>query len=225
MATKELSQKEKVFVEEYIRNWNGAAAAREAGYSARSAREIAYDLLTKPHIISRIKERLETMRMETNEIYARLSAQAQADISEFVEFADEPILDKDGNHVGDRQVLHVKPETFGRFGFLIRSISPIPGGGFRIELHNSQTALELLGKTYKLFKDEVVITTEDFQQLLQYLPDDYLRRVGDNGEEAGKVIQEWIVGTVIPLVSVIPPDVLARIAKGDKIKRVNVQWS
>ena len=224
MATK-LSPKEIVFVEGYIRNWNGAAAAREAGYSARSAREIAYDLLAKPHIIARIKERLETMRMETNEIYARLTSQAQADISEFVEFADEPIMDRKGNHVGDKQVVRVKPDTFDKFGFLIKSISPVPGGGFRVELHNSQTALELLGKTYKLFKDEVVITTDDFQQLLEYLPDDLLARVGDNGEEAGKVIQEWIVGTVLPLVSSLSPDVLEKIARGDKIKRVNIQWA
>jgi hypothetical protein len=75
------------------------------------------------------------------------------DLSEIVEFYDVPILDKEGNHVGDRQSVRVKPEAFERFGYLIKSISPTASGDFKVELYSAQTALELMGKTYSLFID------------------------------------------------------------------------
>lgn len=45
-----LTVKEKKFCHQYIIDWNGARAAREAGYSEKTAREIAHDNLSKPHI-------------------------------------------------------------------------------------------------------------------------------------------------------------------------------
>jgi phage terminase small subunit len=46
---KKLTEKEKIFCHEYIIDWNGARAARSAGYSENSAREIAHSNLTKVH--------------------------------------------------------------------------------------------------------------------------------------------------------------------------------
>lgn len=46
----DLTEKQKIFCREYIFDWNGARAARVAGYSEDSAREIASENLTKPHI-------------------------------------------------------------------------------------------------------------------------------------------------------------------------------
>jgi phage terminase small subunit len=150
---KKLTNKEMVFCEEYIRCWNGAASARAAGFSAKTAREQAYDLLTKPHIRVYIKGRLEQIRMETGEVYARLSAQARADISELVEFYDVPVLDKEGNDLGTRQSVRIKNGALEKFGNLIKSISPTSNGDFKVELYSAQTALELMGKTYSLFVD------------------------------------------------------------------------
>lgn len=59
---KKLTIKEKKFCHQYIIDWNGARSAREAGYSERTAREIAYENLSKPHIqqyIDFIKSDLE----------------------------------------------------------------------------------------------------------------------------------------------------------------------
>lgn len=53
---KELTPKEELFVHRYIVDFNGAASAREVGYSENSAKEIAAELLTKPHIQRRLKE-------------------------------------------------------------------------------------------------------------------------------------------------------------------------
>jgi len=53
---KELTEKEKSFCKHYIFEWNGADSARRAGYSEKSARQIACELLTKPYIQAYIKE-------------------------------------------------------------------------------------------------------------------------------------------------------------------------
>jgi len=45
-----LTEKERLFCHQYIIDWNGARAARAAGYSEESAKEIAHATLTKVHI-------------------------------------------------------------------------------------------------------------------------------------------------------------------------------
>lgn len=45
-----LTEKERIFCHEYIIDWNGARAARVAGYSENSDRNIASENLTKPYI-------------------------------------------------------------------------------------------------------------------------------------------------------------------------------
>ena len=150
---KELSNREIAFLELYCRSWKGAASARAAGISEKNSKQWAYETLTKPYIQEAITARLKQLRMETEEIYARLSEQARADLSELLEFYDVPIMDKEGQVVGSRQSIRVKPEAFERFGHLFKSITPTASGEFKVELHNAQTALELLGKTYSLFVD------------------------------------------------------------------------
>jgi phage terminase small subunit len=48
--------KQKIFVKEYLKDQNGARAARAAGYSAHTARATATELLTKPHIRKAVDE-------------------------------------------------------------------------------------------------------------------------------------------------------------------------
>lgn len=45
-----LNTKQKLFCKHYITRWNGADSARKAGYSPKTAKEMAWELLTKPHI-------------------------------------------------------------------------------------------------------------------------------------------------------------------------------
>ncbi len=45
-----LTEKESKFIELYLKYLTGARAAREAGYSAKTARSIAYEMLRKPRI-------------------------------------------------------------------------------------------------------------------------------------------------------------------------------
>ena len=45
------------FIEEYLTDRNGTQAAIRAGYSAKTARQIAYELLTKPDVSYEIAQR------------------------------------------------------------------------------------------------------------------------------------------------------------------------
>lgn len=54
-----LSPKQKIFVAEYIKDKNGARAARAAGYSKHTARITGAQLLTKPNIRKAVDAGLE----------------------------------------------------------------------------------------------------------------------------------------------------------------------
>lgn len=59
---KKLTDKERIFCHQYIVDWNGARAAREAGYSEEHAKDIAYQNSTKLYIqqyIAFIKNNIE----------------------------------------------------------------------------------------------------------------------------------------------------------------------
>lgn len=51
-----LTRKEELFCQFYVIAFNGADAARRAGYSEKTARNIASEYLTKPHIKARVDE-------------------------------------------------------------------------------------------------------------------------------------------------------------------------
>ena len=49
-----LTDKEKVFVCEYLIHHNATLAAKKAGYSERSAAEIGWENLRKPHVAAAV---------------------------------------------------------------------------------------------------------------------------------------------------------------------------
>ena len=78
--TKKLTTKEQLFVMEYLACNSGAEAARRAGYSENTAKEIAYENLTKPHIKDAIEqkrtEQLGDIESRTDWLVNRLTAEA-----------------------------------------------------------------------------------------------------------------------------------------------------
>lgn len=64
---RKLTPKQKLFIKEYIVDFNGAQAAIRAGYSPKTARAIACALLTKVYIIAAIKRETDK-RAERTEI-------------------------------------------------------------------------------------------------------------------------------------------------------------
>ena len=148
-----LTLKEQLFRNYYLSEarGNGTLAARLAGYEGddNSLGVMAYHLLRKPKIQNSIQQALETVKMGATEVLERLSTQARGT------FAD--VLDDNG-----RFDLQVAKER-GTIGLLRkvkvrRRIERRENGETEyvdhdLELHNSQTALELMGKHHRLFSD------------------------------------------------------------------------
>lgn len=60
MEKRKLTRKQELFIEYYLANgFNGSAAAVSAGYSEKTAKEIASELLTKPNIKEIIEAKLK----------------------------------------------------------------------------------------------------------------------------------------------------------------------
>jgi hypothetical protein len=141
MADFDLNFRQRMFVEKYLGECNGNAteAARLAGYASPNVQSAR--LLDNVSIKAAIDARVSEAAMTANEVLARLSDQASADISDFV----------DVRFPGEFTIDLVKAKEMGKL-HLIKKIVPTKYG-ISIELHDSQAALAQLGRYHKLFVD------------------------------------------------------------------------
>jgi phage terminase small subunit len=72
----ELTQRQKVFCEHYVESGNGTEAAKVAGYSDKSVKQIASENLSKPNIRAYIEELNERRYRETQQIFKRYAVTA-----------------------------------------------------------------------------------------------------------------------------------------------------
>lgn len=94
-----LSDKQEKLCREYLIDFNGTQAAIRAGYSKKTANEIAAENLAKPSIQAFIKQ-LQTKQSEELEITAKYVTDNIRNIGERCMQA-QPVLDKQGNPTGE----------------------------------------------------------------------------------------------------------------------------
>ena len=138
--TKKLTDKQRAFVIEYSKDFNGRKAAERAGYSKKGARQVASRLLTFDNICQGIDLEFKKRVMSLEEVLYRLTQQAKITIGDFI----------DEHGVIDWQAVKDK-------GFLIRKLTNNKDGRSTIELHDSQAALVHMGRYYSLFKDRLLV--------------------------------------------------------------------
>jgi phage terminase small subunit len=94
----DLKEKEVLFCLYYIKNFNATSAAIRAGYSAKTASQIGYQLLQKTSVrneINRLKElKRQSIMISEDDIIERYMRIAFADMTDFVTFGqkDEPVM-------------------------------------------------------------------------------------------------------------------------------------
>lgn len=151
MAIRELTGKQRAWLEAYISNgYNGTAAARSAGYNGddRTLAVIAYDNIRNTNIKAELDKRFFELTMSANEVLSRLTAMARADVALFV--------DDDGE-------ISVNSDTARQNTYLIKKLRTRKGTTKtgdkwtekEIELHDPQAALVHIGRHLKLFTDRV----------------------------------------------------------------------
>lgn len=186
MAKKEtekaLTAKQRLFVDEYLVDFNATQAAIRAKYSARSAASVGSENLRKPEIQAEINRRLDSI-MPRAEILGRLAQQARATMQDFFFIGmEERTIEKRrivvstgrGDDGGTETILEeteekamrpavylslVKAQNLGKM-HLIKKYSLGPKGE-SIELYNAQDALTTLGKYHAMWVDRAEVTGED----------------------------------------------------------------
>jgi phage terminase small subunit len=126
-----LTDKQKIFVAEYLIDKNATQAAIRAGYSAKTANEQGSRLLTNVSIRSEIDKRIEQVSkraaITAERILERLDAVAERCMQA------EPVLDREGNPIGE----------------------------YKFDSSGANRANELLGKHLKLFTDKIELDVTD----------------------------------------------------------------
>lgn len=130
---RELTTKQKVFVKEYIVDFNAAAAARRAGYSVKNSDIIANQLLSKTLVAKSIENELKKRNWRTE-------ITAEEIIKDLIEVKNVCM-----------QKIYVRDAD----GNIVRDIDGNPVTAF-VNTKEGNKALELLGKHKSLFSDTKV---------------------------------------------------------------------
>ena len=77
--SKKLTDRQERFVIEYLACANGAEAARAAGYSEKTARQMANENLTKPYIVSAIEAKRSELMSDKEDKVAWLIGKLEAE--------------------------------------------------------------------------------------------------------------------------------------------------
>lgn len=161
---KELSKRYLMFCEYYVgeAKFNGTKAAILAGYSEKSARSKASQLLTIVNISKYIELRLKELTLSANEVLVKLTEIANCDFDEF--------NDEDGNFDIDIARSTNKTHLIKKYKKKKRTLETkidedniennILYEEIEIEMHSSHEALRDIGRHHKLFTDKQEIKTD-----------------------------------------------------------------
>jgi len=144
----DLTDKQRLFIEEYLTCWNATQAAKRAGYTGSYdvLRVMASETLRKPEVREAIEARLAEKAMAADEVLARLAEIARGSMADFISVN------------GHTRIDFKKAEALGKM-HLIKTYSKNGRTGVRLELHDPLKALELLGKAHGLFTERIDVTT------------------------------------------------------------------
>lgn len=182
---KPLTRKQKVFVANFLKCWNASKAARDAGYSEKTAYAIGSELLRKPEIKAAIDAAVEQIQMSANEAILRNSEVGRADLGNFFKVIDEwtfyplpsdEILEyreveveegKDGkspkmqtSYRVRKVVLDTDKLVDPRYSHLVKKFTDSPKNGLGIELYDAQAARKLAMQLAGKLTDRVDVKTD-----------------------------------------------------------------
>lgn len=152
-----LKPKQKLFVLEYLKDYNATQAAIRAGYSKKTARSIGQENLTKPDIQSALKEVSEV-------IVEKPSIASLQEIAEFLtavkrgNMADVCSWSEDGLKFTKNS--EEMPREVSRLIKKIKTTTRVSAKGdyteteINLELHDPIKAAELLGRYHGMFIDK-----------------------------------------------------------------------
>lgn len=138
-----LTVMQKKFADEYIRTGNGLQSAIKAGYSERSAKEIASETLTKPNVKAYVEKRMKELEKDTiadaDEVLQYLTRVMRGEI-------DEPTLKGVGK--GEQELIYTEPQ-----------------------INDRTRAAELIGRRYAIFTDKLELDGDLGVNIIDDIPE------------------------------------------------------
>lgn len=181
-----LRPRQQIFVLEYVKDFNATRAAIAAGYSPKTARFIASNLLTKVNVKEAVKLLLQEKVMTADEVLTRLADMARGDIAELMELStmgftfDLMIKNENGEMVPNPKTKLIKRIKQKVTTFIGKKSDTEDREIIEteLELHDSQAALVNIGKHLGLFKDQSMNLNVD----LSTLSDEQLDKLASGGD-------------------------------------------
>lgn len=141
MAERKLTPKQQKFVAEYLIDLNATQAAIRAGYSAKTARNIAQELLTKPHIQAELQKRREKvekkLEISQEQVIAELAAIALSNGADYAKVVGDGV----SSYVEFTLTDQLDPMKLKAIASIEESQN-----GMKVKTHDKLRAIELLGK-------------------------------------------------------------------------------
>jgi len=174
---RDLTVKQRRFIDEYLVDYNATRAAVAAGYSEKTAKVTACENLTKPHlkreIDAEVAKRSEKSEVTAERIINELALIAFSDITSFV------LMGKKGITLQEFKKL---PKD------VKRCISTIQQNGsgvkaiIKFKLYDKVRALELLGRNRAMFTDKIKVQDDrsHIRQKLSSLTTEDLREIAND---------------------------------------------
>lgn len=190
-----LTNRQRAFIEHYLTTWNATQAARQAGYSVRTANEQGARLLANVSVRAAIAQRLEELKLGADEVLVRLSEQARSVQAEYIR---------------DNGTVDLKRMRADGKAHLIKGTKWDQAGHLVVEFHDAQAALVHLGKHHKLFVDRLEHSGEGGKAIKVEYVNDWRGTAADApsgpavGEGAGEALQ--LAGGGAPLAEDDPGD-------------------
>jgi phage terminase small subunit len=208
-----LTPKQRIFVMEYLRDFNAIRAALSAEYSKKTAHTntIGWENLRKPEIKSAIQRYNEMMIDEVGLNAQRVLMEymkiAFADITDYVEFGqkEEDVLGLEGEPVFDSETGETKKYRYNYVSFKNSDeidgtlVSEVKQGkdGVSVKLHDKTKALDVLTKYMDLLPDKHKRMVED-EKLKMQREKLELERAKVTGESNSEddLIDDWVEAVV-----------------------------
>lgn len=170
------------FCREYIIDLNGTRAAIAAGYSEKSAKQQASDLLTRPYIQARLasllKNRGEKLDLSAERVLSELATLGYSNIEDYIQVNEDGDPQIDLSKLTREQAACIQSITVEEYvegrGQNARRVKRV-----KFKLADKIRALELLGRYLKLFVN--VIEIPQLSQLPELLEEARKRVIAGNG--------------------------------------------
>lgn len=151
----EVTEKQKVFADEYLIDLNATRAYKVAyptvkndDTAAAAATRMLRNVKVAEYIQERMQDRQKRTEITQDKVLQELAAVAFSNATDYVEVRDNAVIIKDTASLSDTQIKALAGIKESR-------------GGIEVKLNDKLKALELLGRHLGMFKDKVEVSGID----------------------------------------------------------------